>query len=193
MKPPASRCGRSAPWPDRTNIAKSSMSPCECLCPTWSAVLNNGWATAMSTLSFERGTAALALLIGLTLKVEKLLAACPADRHECGCRLARLRAEGASIRATTYRFALNSENAVPDAGGSIIRLAFAEFAQRVTVGRRRPLRNRRARSRRHAWLGSRLSGRILRNDRGRRRRDSAQYHRRARSRAAEGTALEESP
>lgn len=95
--------------------------------------VNNGWATAMSTLSFERGTAALALLIGLTLKVETLLSACPADRPEMRLKLARLRAEGASIRATTYRFALNSENSVPDAGGSIIRLAFAEFAQRVTA------------------------------------------------------------
>jgi alkylation response protein AidB-like acyl-CoA dehydrogenase len=95
--------------------------------------LNNGWATAMSTLSFERGTAALALLIGLTLKVEKLLAACPTDRTELRLRLARLRAEGASIRATTYRFALDSESAVPDASGSIMRLSFAEFAQRVTA------------------------------------------------------------
>jgi alkylation response protein AidB-like acyl-CoA dehydrogenase len=95
--------------------------------------LNNGWATAMSTLSFERGTAALALLIGLTLKVEKLLGACPADRPEIRMRLARLRAEGASIRATTYRFALDSERAVPDASGSIIRLSFAEYAQRVTA------------------------------------------------------------
>jgi alkylation response protein AidB-like acyl-CoA dehydrogenase len=94
--------------------------------------LNNGWVTAMSTLSFERGTAALALLIGLTIKVEKLLAACPVDRPEMRLRLARLRAEGASIRATTYRFALDSESAVPGAGGSLIRLAFAEFAQRVT-------------------------------------------------------------
>jgi alkylation response protein AidB-like acyl-CoA dehydrogenase len=95
--------------------------------------VNNGWATAMSTLSFERGTAALALLIGLTLEVEKLLAACPAGRPEMRMRLARLRAEGASIRAATYRFALDSENAVPDASGSIIRLSFAEFAQRVTA------------------------------------------------------------
>jgi alkylation response protein AidB-like acyl-CoA dehydrogenase len=95
--------------------------------------LNNGWATAQSTLSFERGTAALALLIGLTLKVEKLLAACPTDRPELRMRLARLRAEGASIRATTYRFALDSEHTVPDASGSMIRLGFAEFAQRVTA------------------------------------------------------------
>ena len=106
---------------------------CACRLSNVVGGLNNGWATAMSTLSFERGTAALALLIGLTLKVEKLLADCPADRPEMRLRLARLRAEGASIRATTYRFALNSENAVPDAGGSIIRLAFAEFAQRVTA------------------------------------------------------------
>jgi alkylation response protein AidB-like acyl-CoA dehydrogenase len=95
--------------------------------------LNNGWATAMSTLSFERGTAALALLIGLTIKVEKLLADCPPDRPEMRLRVAQLRAEGASIRATTYRFALNSENSVPDASGSIMRLAFAEFGQRVTA------------------------------------------------------------
>jgi alkylation response protein AidB-like acyl-CoA dehydrogenase len=95
--------------------------------------LNNGWATAMSTLSFERGTASLALLLGHINTVEELLAACPADRTELRLRLGRLRAEGASIRAATYRFALDSENSVPDASGSIMRLAFAEFAQRVTA------------------------------------------------------------
>lgn len=95
--------------------------------------LNNGWSTAMSTLGFERGTASLALLIGLNLKVERLLASCPTEKAEMRMRLARLRAEGAAIRAMTYRFALDSENAVPDAGGSLIRLAFAEFAQRVTA------------------------------------------------------------
>jgi alkylation response protein AidB-like acyl-CoA dehydrogenase len=95
--------------------------------------LNNGWATAMSTLSFERGTAALALLIGVTLKVEQLLADCPADRPQMRARLARLRAEGASIRAMNYRFALDSEQSVPDATGSMIRVAFAEFSQRVSA------------------------------------------------------------
>jgi alkylation response protein AidB-like acyl-CoA dehydrogenase len=95
--------------------------------------LHNGWATAMSTLGFERGTAALALLIGLTLKVARLQADCPRERSAMRSRLARLQAEGASIRATTYRFALDSERAVPDAGGSMMRLLFAEFAQRVTA------------------------------------------------------------
>lgn len=95
--------------------------------------VNNGWATAMSTLSFERGTAGLALLIGLTIKVEQLLAACPAHRSELRLRLGRLRAEGQAIRAMTYRFALDSENSVPDASGSMIRLSFAEFSQRVTA------------------------------------------------------------
>lgn len=95
--------------------------------------LNNGWATAMSTLSFERGTAALALLIRYILEVEKLLVACPPERAELRLRLARLRAEGASIRAATYRFALDSENTVPDAGGSIMRLSFSEFSQRVAA------------------------------------------------------------
>ncbi len=133
MSTQESRCVRSAPWRDRASTARYSTTRCACRLSNVVGGLNNGWSTAMSTLSFERGTAALALLIGLTLKVEKLLADCPADRPEMRLRLARLRAEGASIRATTYRFALNSENAVPDAGGSIIRLAFAEFAQRVTA------------------------------------------------------------
>ena len=87
----------------------------------------------MSTLSFERGTAALALLIGLIIKVEKLLADCPADRAEMRLKIGRLRAQGAAIRASTYRFALDCENSVPDASGSMMRLSFAEFSQRATA------------------------------------------------------------
>ena len=48
-------------------------------------------------------------------------------------RIALLRAEGAAIRAATYRFALDSENSIPDASGSMMRLSFAEFSQRVTA------------------------------------------------------------
>lgn len=95
--------------------------------------LHNGWATANATLSFERGTAALALLIGYVLKVEELLADCPESRPELRMRIARLRAEGASIRAANYKLALDLENSVPDASGSLIRLSFAEFTQRVAA------------------------------------------------------------
>lgn len=95
--------------------------------------VNNGWATAMSTLGFERGTASLALLLGYIRKVEELLAACPAERPDLKLRLGRLRAEGASIRAATYRFALDAGHAVPDASGSMMRLSFSEFAQRVAT------------------------------------------------------------
>lgn len=93
--------------------------------------LNNGWKTAMSTLGFERGTASLALQIGLVLKVEELLTACPADRPVLLHRIAMLRAEAAAMRAMTYRFAIESETGVPGPEGSMIRLHFAELCKRV--------------------------------------------------------------
>lgn len=95
--------------------------------------IDNGWATAMSTLAFERGTASLALLIGLTLTVEKLLADCPPGRAMMRVRLATLRAQGAAIRAMAYRLALDSAESVPDASGSMVRVGFAEFSQQVTA------------------------------------------------------------
>jgi alkylation response protein AidB-like acyl-CoA dehydrogenase len=95
--------------------------------------VNNGWGTAMSTLAFERGTASLPLLLGLIELVETLLAACPADRPAMRTRIARLRAEGAAQKAMAYRFALDCADAVPDSSGSIVRLGFAEFAQRVSA------------------------------------------------------------
>jgi alkylation response protein AidB-like acyl-CoA dehydrogenase len=93
--------------------------------------LHNGWATAMSTLSFERGTASLALQIRLLLKVEELVAACPPDRVALRGRLAKLRAEASAMRAMVYRFAVDAETGVPGPEGSMIRLYFAELSQRV--------------------------------------------------------------
>ncbi len=94
--------------------------------------LNNGWATAMSTLAFERGTASLGLLISLTMRIDAMLQDCPPARQSMRARLAVLRAEAAAVRATAYRVALDSEDEIPDASGSIVRLSFAELAQRAT-------------------------------------------------------------
>jgi len=66
-------------------------------------------------------------------EVEVLLADCPRSRPVMRATLATLLAEGKSIMATSYRFALDSEHATPDASGSMVRLSFAEFAQRVTA------------------------------------------------------------
>jgi alkylation response protein AidB-like acyl-CoA dehydrogenase len=93
--------------------------------------LHNGWRTAMSTLAFERGTASLALLLALTQRVEQLLAACPEERPHLRARIAQLRAEGAAVRAMTYRIALDSADSTPDSSGSLARLSFAEYSQRV--------------------------------------------------------------
>ena len=95
--------------------------------------LNNGWATAMSTLSFERGTATLSLLIDRVRQVARLLTDCSATRPLMRATLANLLAEGHSILAMTYRFALESPDAARGSVGSLIRLSFAEFAQRVTA------------------------------------------------------------
>jgi alkylation response protein AidB-like acyl-CoA dehydrogenase len=95
--------------------------------------LNRGWATAMSTLAFERGTSSLALLLALLRKVEWLLAVCPKDRPQMRARIAQLRAEGAAIRAMTYRLALDSAESTPDSSGSLVRVGFAEYAQRVNA------------------------------------------------------------
>ena len=95
--------------------------------------LHNGWATAMSTLGFERGTATLALLIDAVTRVDDLLADCPVSRPVMRATLARLRAEGQAVLASTYRFALDAEQGVPDASGSMMRLGFAEFVKRATA------------------------------------------------------------
>ena len=93
--------------------------------------LNRGWGTAMSTLGFERGTASLALLLALLQRVEWMLSVCPVERHAMRARIARLRAEGAAIRAMSYRIALDAAEDAPDSTGSFARIAFAEYSQRV--------------------------------------------------------------
>lgn len=92
--------------------------------------LHNGWATAMTTLGFERRTAALALQLELSVKVEQLIAmANPAQGSAMADRLADLRAEAAALRAMTYRTVLRDPATAFD--GSIVRLSFGELSQRI--------------------------------------------------------------
>jgi alkylation response protein AidB-like acyl-CoA dehydrogenase len=91
--------------------------------------LNNGWKTAMATLSFERGTASLALQISLSQRVEELIAA--NDDAAMTATLMDLRADAAALRAMSYQFALKSETGPVGSEGSMIRLYFAELAKRV--------------------------------------------------------------
>lgn len=92
--------------------------------------LNDGWAVAMTTLGFERKTAAMGLQFGLPVKIEDLIAlADPAPGSAMAERLALLRAEAAALRAMTYRTLLREPATVFD--GSMVRLRFAELSQAI--------------------------------------------------------------
>ena len=96
--------------------------------------LHDGWRVAMTTLGFERSTAATALQLELLVKVDRLrhwVAEQPAQARDPALlqELAVLRAEAAALRAMTYQ-TLFRDPATPF-GGSIVRLYFAELAQRI--------------------------------------------------------------
>jgi alkylation response protein AidB-like acyl-CoA dehydrogenase len=108
--------------------------------------LNDGWNVAMSTLSFERGTAFLSEQVRLTRLVEQLIEVArdlPLDGtagdgtnaladDEIARRLALLRAEVEALRAMTYRsVSRTARTGVPSAEASLIRLFFSELQQRV--------------------------------------------------------------
>jgi alkylation response protein AidB-like acyl-CoA dehydrogenase len=107
--------------------------------------LNDGWNTAMATLSFERGTAFLAEQVRLTRLVEQLIemartlpqwsgaagATALAD-DETARRLAVLRAEVEALRSMTYRsVSRTARTGMPSVEASLIRLFFSELQQRV--------------------------------------------------------------
>lgn len=98
--------------------------------------LNDGWRVAMSTLSFERGTAFMADQIELAKIVENLWDEARergrlAD-DEIARRLAVCRAEVAALRAMTLAgISRNRRSGVPGPEGSMIRLFHGELHQRV--------------------------------------------------------------
>jgi alkylation response protein AidB-like acyl-CoA dehydrogenase len=103
--------------------------------------LDNGWATAMVTLSFERGTAALADQIDLAGTVDELLARerpAPSgggraiDDQGIGAELAGLRADVMALRAMSYAtISRAARTDVPGAEGVIVSLYMTELHQRI--------------------------------------------------------------
>ena len=105
--------------------------------------INDGWRVAMSTLSFERGTAFLAEQVRLARTVDELIEIARTATGEDGGRtaleddevarrLARLRAEVEALRSMTYRsVSRTARTGMPSAEASLIRLFFSELQQRV--------------------------------------------------------------
>lgn len=92
--------------------------------------LDDGWRVAMTTLGFERKTAAMGLQLELSVRVEDLIAlAAPRAGTATAERLADLRAEAAALRAMTYRALFRDPATASD--GSLVRLHFAELSQRI--------------------------------------------------------------
>src|SRR5260370_29717562 len=105
--------------------------------------INKGWSVAMSTLSFERGTAFTAGQVRLAGIVEDLIEAAKArtgpdgrraaiDDDEVRRRLATARAEVAALRAMTYvGISRAAHSGTPGPEGSIVKLYYAELQKEV--------------------------------------------------------------
>lgn len=106
--------------------------------------IGNGWSVAMSTLSFERGTAFTANQVRLARVVEKLI---DYARHNVGPdrrrpaiaddevarRLARARASVASLRAMTYTgICEGMKTDTPGPKGSMLKLYYADLTKEVS-------------------------------------------------------------
>jgi len=105
--------------------------------------IDNGWSVAMSTLSFERGTAFTINQVQLSSTVERLieLARERTDRHgrplfddaEIARALARARADVAALRALTYLgISRNARSEAPGPEGSMMKLQYADLSKRIS-------------------------------------------------------------
>jgi alkylation response protein AidB-like acyl-CoA dehydrogenase len=105
--------------------------------------LHDGWSVAMSTLSFERGTAFTASQVLLAQGVEALIEEArrrpgpdgsrrAIDDEEIARRLARLRSDAAALRSMTYAaVSRNARTPVPGPEGSMLKLYFSDLQQEL--------------------------------------------------------------
>jgi alkylation response protein AidB-like acyl-CoA dehydrogenase len=105
--------------------------------------IDGGWQVAMSTLSFERGTAFTAGQVQLSEICDRLIEHArehtgPDGRrpaiadHEVAVRLATMRAEIIALRSLTYTSIVrNADQPQPGPEGSIIKLFYSELRQRL--------------------------------------------------------------
>jgi alkylation response protein AidB-like acyl-CoA dehydrogenase len=104
--------------------------------------IDNGWSVAMSTLSFERGTAFTINQVQLSSTVERLIdvardRAGPhgrplLDDEEIARALARARADVAALRSLTYLgISRNLHSEMPGPEGSMMKLQYADLSKRI--------------------------------------------------------------
>ncbi len=104
--------------------------------------IDNGWSVAMSTLSFERGTAFTLHAVQLAAAVESLIELAGSHRSLNGRpvidddaiaqRLARVRADVAALRALTYlTISKNAVSAEPGPEGSMLKLFYSDLGKEV--------------------------------------------------------------
>ncbi len=104
--------------------------------------IDNGWSVAMSTLSFERGTAFTTSQVQLASSIESLIELARSRTSINGRpvitdgaladRLARARADCAALRALTYLgISKNLHSSEPGPEGSMMKLQYADLAKRV--------------------------------------------------------------
>lgn len=107
--------------------------------------IGSGWSVAMSTLSFERGTAFTANQVRLAKVVEDLIdfardhvgpdgRRAAIEDDEISRRLARARASVASLRAMTYvGICDNMKSDTPGPRGSMLKLHYADLCKEVAA------------------------------------------------------------
>lgn len=104
--------------------------------------LNDGWRTAMSTLSFERGPGSIMAQTALARDVDELTTMVGELTDDSTglpmtsngwvlCEIASLRASIAGTRALTYKAVSQASTENPGSESALIGLYFAELAQRV--------------------------------------------------------------